>query len=91
MYFVAALELPFNDKSLEGIMNKILYKQPPTFTVAYSGNLKEFIFAMLEKDKSKRPFVIDLFKLFPSKLFKIESPEDLANFEEYHKFTDSLN
>jgi NIMA (never in mitosis gene a)-related kinase 1/4/5 len=26
MYHMAALEVPYNDKSLEGLMNKILYK-----------------------------------------------------------------
>lgn len=61
MYHMAALEVPYYDKSLEGLMNKILYKQPLPFQVAYSAQLKEFIFGMLEKDKSKRAFVIDLF------------------------------
>jgi hypothetical protein len=31
---------------------------------------------MLEKDKSKRAFVIDLFDKFPKNIFKIENPID---------------
>lgn len=31
MYNMAALELPFQDKTLNGLMNKILYKNPPPF------------------------------------------------------------
>jgi len=31
MYHMAALDVPFYDKSLKGIMNKILYKQPLPF------------------------------------------------------------
>jgi len=31
MYHMAALEVPFNDKNLDGLMNKILYKQPLPF------------------------------------------------------------
>ena len=61
MYHMTTLEVPFNDNKIEGLMNKILFKQPLPFQVAYSNNLKEFIFGMLEKDKSKRAFVIDLF------------------------------
>jgi len=71
MYHMASLDVPFNDKSYEGLMNKILFKQPLPFQVAYSSNLKDFIFGMLEKDKSKRAFVIDLFDKFPKNYFKI--------------------
>jgi len=61
MYHMAALEPPFYDKNLKGLMNKILYKQPLPFQVAYSTKMRDFIFGMLEKDKSKRAFIIDLF------------------------------
>lgn len=71
MYHMTSLEVPFNDKNMDGLMNKILYKQPLPFQVAYSNQLKEFIFGMMEKDKSKRAFVIDLFKQFPKNYFKI--------------------
>lgn len=37
---------------------------------------------MLEKDKSKRAFVIDLFPHFPSKVFKMDEI-DVINFEAY--------
>ena len=76
MYNMTALEVPFNDKNIEGLMSKILYKQPLPFQVAYSGNLKNFIFGMLEKDMSKRAFVIDLFKKFPKSHFNIQNPVD---------------
>ena len=39
MYHMATLELPFQDKSMDGLMNKILYKQPPPFRNNYSSNL----------------------------------------------------
>ena len=71
MYHMAALEVPYFDKSYEGLMNKILYKQPLPFQVAYSTQIKEFIFGMLEKDKSKRAFVIDLFSQFPKNYFSM--------------------
>ena len=73
MYHMAALEVPYYDKSIEGLMNKILYKQPLPFQVAYSAQLKEFIFGMLEKDKSKRAFVIDLFSQFPKNYFSMQN------------------
>jgi len=36
MYHMAALEPPFFEKNIKGLMNKILYKQPLPFQVAYS-------------------------------------------------------
>ena len=36
MYHMAALEPPFKDSSYEGLMNKILYKNPLPFSVSYS-------------------------------------------------------
>lgn len=76
MYQMATLELPFFDKTLSGVMNKILYKQPLPFQVAYSPQMKEFIFGMLEKDKSKRPFIIDLFPMFPRNYFTVTEATD---------------
>ena len=76
MYHMTTLEVPFYDNSLEGLMNKILYKNPQPFQVAYSNNLKDFIFGMLEKDKSKRAFIIDLFDKFPKNYFRISNPLD---------------
>lgn len=83
MYNMAALEVPFNDKTFEGLMNKILYKQPLPFQVAYSSSLKNFIFGMLEKDMSKRAFVIDLFNIFPKNYFSIINQLDQDNFDAY--------
>ena len=82
MYHMAALEPPFVDRTFNGLTNKILYNNPKPFQVPYSAQLKTFIFSMLEKDKSKRAFVIDLFPLFPQKVFKLEGI-DAVNFEAY--------
>ena len=71
-------------------MNKILYKQPLPFQVAYSQNLKDFIFGMLEKDKSKRAFVIDLFPKFPQNYFQIKNPLDKENFKAYSNYKETM-
>ena len=91
MYHMTSLEVPFNDKNMDGLMNKILYKQPMPFQVAFSTNLKDLVFAMLEKDKSKRAFVIDLIKYFPRNMFKIENPIDKENFEAYSLYKDAMD
>jgi len=46
---------------------------------------------MLEKDKSKRAFVIDLFKHFPKNMFRIENPIDKKNFEAYSLYKDAMD
>lgn len=38
---------------------------------------------MLEKNKSKRPFVTDLFKYFPSYVTKMQTTTDSENFKVY--------
>ena len=91
MYQMACLEVPFKDSSISGLMNKILYKQPMPFQVAYSQKIKEFIFGMLEKDKSKRAFIIDLIPLFPSSYFKISNEVDRENFEAYSLYKDAMD
>ena len=90
MYNMAALEVPFYDKNFDGLMNKILYKQPLPFQVAYSTSLKNYIFGMLEKDMSKRAFIIDLFKLFPKNFFKIQNQLDQDNFDVYSLYKDAM-
>ena len=72
-------------------MSKILYKQPLPFQVAYSQNLKDFIFGMLEKDKSKRAFIIDLFPCFPQSLFKISNEVDQSNYDAYSLYKDAFD
>jgi serine/threonine protein kinase len=91
MYHMAALEVPFNDKTFQGLMSKILYKQPLPFQVAYSQDLKDFIFGLLEKDKSKRAFIIDLFPCFPSNYFKITNEVDQENFDAYSLYKDAMD
>jgi len=51
-------------------LNAIQYKNPKPLGL-YSKNLRNFINKMLEKQKIKRPFILDLFKMFPSN-YKIE-------------------
>ena len=46
---------------------------------------------MLEKDKSKRAFVIDLFSKFPRKHFKIENALDEKNFEFYNRYKATMD
>ena len=91
MYHMAALEVPFNDKSIKGVMNKILYKQPLPFQVAYSQKMREFIFGMMEKDKSKRAFIIDLFQFYPNNFFKIDNDLDKENFDAYSLYKDAMD
>lgn len=88
---MANLDVPFYDKNIDGLMNKILYKQPTVFQCQYSQNLQDFIFGMLEKDKSKRAFVIDLFNKFPRKHFKIENALDKKNFEFYNRYKATMD
>ena len=48
----------------------------------YSTTLKDFITKLLEKKKSKRPFITDVIEAFP-KNFKMSREVDLKNFEKY--------
>lgn len=45
---------------------------------------------MLEKDKSRRAFVIDLFERFPQRIFKM-SDVDLENFQVYGAFKEGMD
>lgn len=45
---------------------------------------------MLEKNKSKRPFVIDLFKYFPLNHYKIRNDIDMENYEAYQQFKEVM-
>jgi NIMA (never in mitosis gene a)-related kinase len=83
MYHMATLEFPFMDSNMNGLIKQILYKTPKLFAACYSTNLKDFIFSMLEKNKGKRPFIIDLFKYFPHNNYRIRNPIDTNNYELY--------
>jgi len=45
---------------------------------------------MLEKDMSKRAFIIDLFKCFPKNYFSIQNPLDQDNFDVYSLYKDAM-
>jgi hypothetical protein len=45
---------------------------------------------MLEKTKSKRPFIIDLFKYFPHNHLKLMTLEDKDNYKIYCDFKEDL-
>ena len=45
---------------------------------------------MLEKDMSKRAFIIDLFKLFPKNYFQIQNQLDQDNFDVYSLYKDAM-
>jgi hypothetical protein len=46
---------------------------------------------MLEKDKSKRAFVIDLFSQFPKNYFVMQNKEDLENSQVYSHFKETMD
>ena len=46
---------------------------------------------MLEKDKSKRAFVVDLFSKFPQSYFKISNEIDLDNYNAYIVYKDAMD
>lgn len=46
---------------------------------------------MLEKDKSKRAFVVDLFQKFPKKHFKVQDGIDFKNFEVYNRYKAAMD
>lgn len=46
---------------------------------------------MLEKDKSKRDFVVDLFSKFPKSYFKISNPIDQENYNAYIVYKDAMD
>ena len=46
---------------------------------------------MLEKDKSKRAFIIDLFECFPQNYFKIKHSIDQDNLNAYNLYKDAMN
>lgn len=46
---------------------------------------------MLEKDMSKRPFILDLFKSFPKSYFSIQNQIDQDNFDAYSLYKDAMD
>ena len=48
---------------------------------------------MLEKDKSKRAFVIDLFNMFPKSIFRIDNENQLDrdNFDAYSNYKEAMD
>ena len=65
LYHLATLEPPFNQNNLESLLYAIQYKQPKPVGIWYSSKLRNFIHWMLEKSKIRRPFITDLFDMFP--------------------------
>ena len=76
LYHLATLEPPFSGSSHEILMNAIQFKtlKPLRF---FSKKLKIFIGKMLEKQKIRRPFIVELFGMFPSG-FKLEREIDVS-------------
>lgn len=46
---------------------------------------------MLEKDKSKRAFIADLFSSFPNNYFKITNKIDKDNIDAYNQYKDAMD
>ena len=65
MYQLAAFEPPFNEEGLDQLMHAIQFKQPKPLPGLYSPKFHGFVSAMLEKKVHRRPFIVDLFSLFP--------------------------
>jgi len=60
-------------------MKLIQQKTPKPLENSYSVKFKEFVFKLLEKQKSKRPFVVELIDMFPQ-FFSLSSTIDLTNY-----------
>ncbi|CAI2384355.1 unnamed protein product [Moneuplotes crassus] len=80
LYHLAALEPPFAYSNYETLMNAIRYKNPRPLRL-FSKKLCNFIQIMLEKQKVKRPFIIDLFDMFP-KGYSLTRDIDIENYNE---------
>lgn len=46
---------------------------------------------MMEKDKSKRPFIIDIFKFYPTHYFSIQDKTDKENFDAYCQYKHAMD
>ena len=46
---------------------------------------------MLEKNKSKRPCIVDLLKYFPHQNFKLTNQIDILNYDVYMQFKEGMN
>ena len=79
MYHLAALEPPFVSENIENLLKTIQFKTPKPLQGCYSIKLKEFIYKMLEKQKSKRPFITELFDMFPSS-YQLIRDVDIVNY-----------
>ncbi|CAI2386397.1 unnamed protein product [Moneuplotes crassus] len=79
LYHLAALCPPFACSNYETLMNAIRYKNPKPLGL-FSKKLSNFIRKMLEKQKVKRPFIIDLFSMFP-KGFSLTREIDIENYD----------
>lgn len=79
MYHLAALEPPFSGSSMDILMKNIQFKTPKSLQGWFSVKLKEFIYKTLEKQKAKRPFITELFDMFPSS-FQLSRDVDILNY-----------
>ncbi|CAI2378272.1 unnamed protein product [Moneuplotes crassus] len=87
MYHLAALEPPFYSEDFETLLKNIKYKSPKPLLGCYSPKLKGFIMKLLAKKVSNRPFVAELFSLFPTS-FRFMNLVDLSNFKKCGKIDD---
>ncbi|CAI2364136.1 unnamed protein product [Moneuplotes crassus] len=90
IYHLTALKPPFVSDTIEGLLKCIQFKPPKHLQGCYSVKLKEFIYKMLEKQKSKRPFVTELTSMFPSS-FKFERIVDTTNYKKCNTLTNCTN
>ena len=64
IYYWAALEPPFIGENKEALLRNILFKNPKLIKSSCSVKLKDFIFKLLEKQKSKRPIITEIQKAY---------------------------
>lgn len=76
LYHLAALEPPFAHSNFDALMYAIQFKNPKPLGCCYSSKLRNFIHKMLEKQKIKRPFIGELFEMFPSG-YELDRPIDV--------------
>lgn len=84
MYHLAALEPPFVSDDMDSLLKAIKYKVQKPVQGVFSTTLKDFISKLLSKKMYERPFISEIFSLFPSS-FRFTNLVDLTNYNKVMK------
>jgi hypothetical protein len=87
MYHLASLEPPFVSDDMDTLLNAIKYKMPKPLPGVFSVALRDFISKLLSKKMYERPFISEIFSLFPAS-FKFTSLIDFTNYNKVMKSDD---